>query len=469
MEKVEYQEIFESVVSDFDQHFSAEHNTRILFSGKYGTGKTHFLTKFFKRFSTEIFPIVINPVHYSISSNDDIVRFVKYDILLTLLENGAKPDTLELTQMQYLPYFFMNDAKNCARLSAPLLEMIPLVGKPLSGVLDKVIDMVDEFKTKYKDAAKQLDDTKKVTAFMDTIDRSELKPFIDDTITCVIRGLIGQFREKKIVLVIDDLDRVDPEHIFRILNVFAAHLDSQSSNNRYHLDKVIIVCDIDNIRSVFHQKYGKDTDFTGYVDKFYSSTVFKFSPFEHFESILSIHINKQFSSTDRYGAATRVDHELMSIPRLLNYNKRLDLRNILTQIDVGYVVANRRIYFAAEAHSNPRNSRIIASFRLSTQLLGDSGDLLACLESIESTQALSEMRKLGVYIVALFEIAAVTRLDSGNQIKLILDGKPHNLRNEASSYSLIVGDRNIPELSEAAFRDLLLQAARKLKQLNLLD
>ena len=40
-------------------------------------------------------------------------------------------------------------------------------------------------------------------------------------------NLIDQLKKdgKKTVLIIDDLDRIDPEHIFRLLNVFAAHLD----------------------------------------------------------------------------------------------------------------------------------------------------------------------------------------------------------------------------------------------------
>jgi hypothetical protein len=40
---------------------------------------------------------------------------------------------------------------------------------------------------------------------------------------------------------------------------------------------VIFVCDIDNIQSIFHHKYGLETDFNGYIDKFCSKAIFEFS------------------------------------------------------------------------------------------------------------------------------------------------------------------------------------------------
>jgi hypothetical protein len=84
---------------------------------------------------------------------------------------------------------------------------------------------------------------------------------------------------KKVLLIIDDIDRIDPEHIFRILNVFAAHFDSpdyQTSENKFGLDKIIISCDINNIKNIFHHKYGTFVDFNGYIDKFCSKEVFYF-------------------------------------------------------------------------------------------------------------------------------------------------------------------------------------------------
>src|SRR5690606_11957375 len=88
---------------------------------------------------------------------------------------------------------------------------------------------------------------------------------------------------KETVLIIDDLDRIDPEHIFRILNVFGAHFEngqfesfSSYTCNKFNFDKVILVCDINNIRNIFHSKYGTATDFAGYIDKFYTHEIFEY-------------------------------------------------------------------------------------------------------------------------------------------------------------------------------------------------
>ena len=82
---------------------------------------------------------------------------------------------------------------------------------------------------------------------------------------------------QKSVLVIDDLDRIDPAHIFRILNVFSAHIDYRNSgNNKFGFDKITLVCDIKNLRSIFKTHYGASTDFSGYIDKFYSKIIYHF-------------------------------------------------------------------------------------------------------------------------------------------------------------------------------------------------
>ncbi len=77
------------------------------------------------------------------------------------------------------------------------------------------------------------------------------------------------------ILVIDDLDRIDPEHIFRILNIFSAH--DKLGENKFGFIKVILVCDINNIKHIYHHFYGKNVDFFGYINKFYSSEVYEYS------------------------------------------------------------------------------------------------------------------------------------------------------------------------------------------------
>ena len=93
--------------------------------------------------------------------------------------------------------------------------------------------------------------------------------------------------DKKIVLIIEDMDRMDPAHLFRILNVFSAHIDYNyrfgvNSNqpfvgNKFGLDKVVFVMSYENTEHIFHHLYGEGADFNGYISKFCSSNIFDYS------------------------------------------------------------------------------------------------------------------------------------------------------------------------------------------------
>jgi len=72
-----------SVNERFEHHFTLPHNTNLLFSGKYGIGKTTFLNSYFeKRHDTII--IKLFPVNYAVSSNDNIFELIKIDIIKQL-------------------------------------------------------------------------------------------------------------------------------------------------------------------------------------------------------------------------------------------------------------------------------------------------------------------------------------------------------------------------------------------------
>ena len=106
--------------------------------------------------------------------------------------------------------------------------------------------------------------------------------FEDDFISQMIRlGLnkvISQNQQN--ILIVDDLDRLDPEHNFRILNILSVHQDFSKEENKFGFSKIIIVCDLDNIRNIYEHKYGEKVDFKGYIEKFYSTSVFTFSNLE---------------------------------------------------------------------------------------------------------------------------------------------------------------------------------------------
>ena len=72
--------------TDFTEHLMS--NSRILFSGAFGIGKTFFLKYFFDTDAVKdrynVFHLF--PVNYQIATNEDISELIKYDILYHLLE-----------------------------------------------------------------------------------------------------------------------------------------------------------------------------------------------------------------------------------------------------------------------------------------------------------------------------------------------------------------------------------------------
>lgn len=76
----------EKRMEDFKQYLDS--SSRIVFSAKFGDGKTYFLQKFKEKYFQKYYYITIHPVNYSVSPTDDIFEYIKRDILLRLDEDG---------------------------------------------------------------------------------------------------------------------------------------------------------------------------------------------------------------------------------------------------------------------------------------------------------------------------------------------------------------------------------------------
>jgi hypothetical protein len=90
-----------------------------------------------------------------------------------------------------------------------------------------------------------------------------------------------EWKKKKAVLIIEDLDRLDPKHLFRILNVLSAHIDDTSTpdvvTNKFGFDNIVLVMDYETTSHIFHHFYGKDACYEGYMSKFLSREPFRYS------------------------------------------------------------------------------------------------------------------------------------------------------------------------------------------------
>lgn len=276
----------------FKRHLELQYNDQIIFSGIFGIGKTHFIKEFFGENTDDYEVFLLSPVNYSIAQTDDIIEYIKYDIAFQLFGKDIDFKKEDFSVFQTAQYYAQDNFMETMILIA---KMVPKTGRVFADIFENLQKLRNRL-AEHNDLF-QIDEEKELLSFLKGIKNEGKSIYEEDRVTELICGLVETLKtkneSKETVLVIDDLDRLDPEHIFRIMNVFACHFDLDTdTENKFGFDKIILVCDIDNIRNVFHSKYGIDVDFSGYVDKFYSREVFYFDN----KKALSQSVNEILSS-----------------------------------------------------------------------------------------------------------------------------------------------------------------------------
>lgn len=308
-------ELFKQPSKLFTDHLLIRGNDRIILSGKFGTGKTSFLKHFFTEkgrtkignIQYEVFHLF--PVNYSIASTEDILELIKYDITLELLR---KSDHISVYQnnIDTTISFVGNHYDKFVEL---ILAAIPKINPFLSlvdlqEIAKKLFAIRDHYKAHVSSENATVNEGNSLVEFMDMVSSKIGGLYESNIVTQIIQTILQRHKDayeggdstKRLenILILDDLDRIDPEHIFRILNVFAAHFDStlnssRALKNKFGFDTVVLVCDINNIRKIFSARYGQQVDFTGYVDKFYSKTVFYFELGKYLRDFLYQQLEKR--------------------------------------------------------------------------------------------------------------------------------------------------------------------------------
>ncbi len=278
--------LFGTIKEKFTDHLIQEGNERILYSGKFGVGKSTFLRHYFKD-NEKYNCIHLYPVNYSILSNEDIFTYLKFDILFDLITN----QNIELKEAEKygfdlaMPFFAKNNWFRFLTLLPLLFDKLGGVipGRGISEVMKGCEQLIKDYKKYANPKDSKLDEFQQ---FQADIFNKEGGLYESNALTNIIRTELAELKSKndeirENILIIDDLDRLDPDHIFRLLNVFSAHFDErhrfdgENASNKYGFDKIILVCDNENIRNIFKARYGMDTDYNGYIDKFYSKEIFE--------------------------------------------------------------------------------------------------------------------------------------------------------------------------------------------------
>ena len=274
----------ESELLSFDRYFEA--NSRCVLSAPFGEGKSFFLNEFIKKKSCDYDFITLYPTGYQICDNKDVFEYIKRDILLALL--ALEPDLLNTLDKTDAAIIW----ESISECHEDIISCLPEITIGVHGTAGATISTANVVNAVHK----VIEKCKKRRFFKgnpikDYFNRFEenaggLYEFnpISNMISSIIAARkIGSesLTPRKAVLVIEDLDRMDPEHIFRILNIFSAHLgdniDEEFSRNKFGFDKVLLLCDYNNIKNIYHHLYGVDADFCGYMSKFIAKGVFQYS------------------------------------------------------------------------------------------------------------------------------------------------------------------------------------------------
>lgn len=263
-------------LKDFAQYL--ETTDRIILSAKFGDGKTYLLDKLrndaVMKDKYEFFTIY--PVNYSVAKNEDVFEYIKRDIIVQFYEKKLL-EKIDLNAL-FGSEFTFDDLTSVVSF---LLSLVPL-GELCNEGYNKFL----EIKKKYDEKKHTVD--KYLSQFANTAGCIHEEDGYTKLIRRAIKwisqdhSLNGEERKaKKPVLIIEDLDRLDPKHLFRILNVVSAHIDDSDRpdivGNKFGFNNIVLVMDYDVTKHIFHHFYGVQACYEGYMSKFLSREPFRYS------------------------------------------------------------------------------------------------------------------------------------------------------------------------------------------------
>ncbi len=303
----------DGVIKEFEKHLKS--HPRTILSARFGDGKSFFLAEAEKKLKNRCAFLKIYPVNYQVAENQDIFEYIKRDLLFQLYSQDMVPESYEIPN-NIASYFFLKN--NWEQFAEEFLKTLSYfdatntikatlgVAKFLKAMKKKYV----EFKQNDVEIGVRLDN------FIKEFDNKGI--YEEDAISSILCGIIKawkkEYNRRKVCLVFEDMDRIDPAHIFRILNVISAHMDcgykygvspqSKSlSGNKFCVDNMVVCLDYDNLKQIFHHFYGPKACFDGYINKFSDKGVFHYSLYEQ---VQKYYMNELIRVTDMDEKALKV-------------------------------------------------------------------------------------------------------------------------------------------------------------------
>jgi len=316
-------------VKDIIQYLNT--TDRIILSAKFGDGKTYLLNALRDNTAAkekyEFFTIY--PVNYSVAPNEDVFEYIKRDIIVQLHDRNLL-NKIDLEAI-FSSLFNFNDL---ASVVSFLLSFIP------GGTFyNKILNQFFEIRRRYEQ--------KKHTAdkYLSIFANQKGSIYEEDGYTKLVREAITwmssdhkvngrDHKGKKPVLIIEDLDRLDPNHLFRILNVISAHIDDckrpDKVGNKFGFHNIILVMDYDTTKHIFHHFYGNQACYEGYMSKFLSREPFRYSIRREMVKLIEEKLTTALKLPNLFSAFPKFKQKLsQSSIRELNKFAQLETNNFI--------------------------------------------------------------------------------------------------------------------------------------------
>lgn len=282
----------DNTIEKFRLHLQT--HPRTILSAKYGDGKSYFLQRFMENEEVQEQFVFLRlfPVNYQVVENRDIFDLIKYDLIFQLFISGMIEPKEPISDKILLPWFIMTKGETLASWVSKVCGMIGVDYPEFNAAVLAMdaLSTIVKWKKEYDAFKNSVEPEGEISAFLKKMDSFYL--YETDVVTTFIRETIAAYKEqhpnKRVVLMIEDMDRLDPAHLFRILNVLSAQVDyayrygiSPSKEtvvgNKFGVDNVLLVMDYGNTFGVYQHLYGEDADFKGYINKFISHKIFEYS------------------------------------------------------------------------------------------------------------------------------------------------------------------------------------------------
>ncbi len=406
MEKINITEKLE----EFYRHLSAADVDRTIFSAKFGDGKTEFLHQFKEKYSDEYTFYTLYPVNYQIAPNEQIMEYIKRDLLFQLILNGAFTSIDKISGSILLQWYVNENlfdiAKDIIKFTPSILGSENQFAAVLKGVtalvkgIKEQCEEFDEFKAEIAEG-----DFEKATKIIEKLSKEVGNIYELDPISWLIAQGIAN-KGGKSVLIIEDLDRIDPAHLFRILNIFSAHIDRHylcsdktifqddeeepfdKLSNKFGFAKIIFVMDAESTEAAFMNFYG-NSNYEGYINKFFSKRIFHYSITEYAIDLL------YFTMRKKGFRGIIIDKMLKKIR--FNIDKKRSVRDIARAIDNfedAYIRKKVKVTDDFYFFSDTPLVKILALF---VRMGVDRNDQLAFFQTIKPDKALINL--LGCFAI----------------------------------------------------------------------